>query len=192
MDQTESEIRIEVVAEEPLVPMERVLPFVDPVFRSIVQVGDFRRAQPLIFVQSRALRLMESHTRSTLKQEVGGLLLGNFYCHNTISFTYVEAAVPALQARSGSGSLFFSATSLQDIEEIRQTNYAHLRSVGWYHSHPGFGIFLSPTDLYSHRTTFNGGPFVAMVLDPVNRSDGIFAWMGKEIAGPLGYWIASS
>jgi proteasome lid subunit RPN8/RPN11 len=187
----DEEINIEVIAEEPIILKPRSLPFVDEIPRRIIQVGEFWRGQPLIFVNERALRLMESHTRSTLKFEVGGLVFGDFYQHGDVPFIYIEAAIPASQAQSGSGSLFFTPQAIIEIEEQRQANYPHLRSVGWYHSHPGFGIFMSPTDTHSHRTVFSNGPFVAFVLDPVARTDGVFAWINSKVAGPLAYWVAS-
>jgi len=32
--------------------------------------------------------------------------------------------------------------------------FADKKIVGWYHSHPGFGIFLSEYDLFIHRNFF--------------------------------------
>jgi COP9 signalosome complex subunit 5 len=37
--------------------------------------------------------------------------------------------------------------------------------VGWYHSHPGLGVFLSATDILCHRGLTE--PFLAVVIDPV-------------------------
>jgi proteasome lid subunit RPN8/RPN11 len=48
--------------------------------------------------------------------------------------------------------------------------------VGWYHTHPGFGIFLSGMDLFIHQNFFTQIWHVAYVLDPRARTSGFFTW----------------
>ena len=48
--------------------------------------------------------------------------------------------------------------------------------VGWYHTHPGFGIFLSGMDQFIHRHFFTQIWHVAFVLDPLSRKSGFFCW----------------
>ena len=36
--------------------------------------------------------------------------------------------------------------------------------IGWYHSHPGFGCWLSSTDVQTQRIQQQGGPFLAVVV----------------------------
>jgi proteasome lid subunit RPN8/RPN11 len=48
--------------------------------------------------------------------------------------------------------------------------------VGWYHTHPGFGIFLSGMDQFIHQNFFIQLWHVALVLDPVARRSGFFCW----------------
>ena len=50
------------------------------------------------------------------------------------------------------------------------------RIVGWYHSHPGYGIFMSETDLTTHGKLLQFSPFViALVVDPEMNEFGIWA-----------------
>jgi hypothetical protein len=53
--------------------------------------------------------------------------------------------------------------------------------VGWYHSHPGFGIFLSEHDLFIHRNFFGGPSQIAVVVDPLAGTEGVFAWRDDRI-----------
>ena len=48
--------------------------------------------------------------------------------------------------------------------------------VGWYHTHPGFGIFLSGMDQFIHHNFFTQLWHVALVLDPLARRSGFFSW----------------
>lgn len=48
--------------------------------------------------------------------------------------------------------------------------------VGWYHSHPSHGIFMSETDLETHSRLLQFSPFVvALVVDPELNEFGIWA-----------------
>jgi proteasome lid subunit RPN8/RPN11 len=56
-------------------------------------------------------------------------------------------------------------------------------TLGWYHSHPGLGVFLSGTDIFSHSSFFASEPwYIAVVIDPVSREFGAFSWDHGEIS----------
>lgn len=49
------------------------------------------------------------------------------------------------------------------------------RIVGWYHSHPGHGLFLSQTDLQTHMGFHQFTPYaVSLVADPKSGEFGIW------------------
>ena len=52
-----------------------------------------------------------------------------------------------------------------------------LRVIGWIHTHPGFGLFLSGTDTATYEANLEMSPdnrFVAVVVDPLRNEDGVF------------------
>ena len=50
------------------------------------------------------------------------------------------------------------------------------RIIGWYHSHPGYGIFMSETDMTTHGKLLQFSPFViALVVDPAINQFGVWA-----------------
>jgi hypothetical protein len=48
--------------------------------------------------------------------------------------------------------------------------------VGWYHTHPGFGIFLSEMDVFICEHFFNLPWQTAFVFDPHSGEEGNFIW----------------
>jgi 26S proteasome regulatory subunit N11 len=51
------------------------------------------------------------------------------------------------------------------------------RIVGWYHSHPGHGLFLSQTDLDTHMQFYQFSPYaVSLVADPKSEEFGIWIY----------------
>jgi len=52
--------------------------------------------------------------------------------------------------------------------------------VGWYHTHPGHGVFYSDPDQETHRERF-AWPFqVGLVIDPEQEKAGFFTWASSE------------
>jgi hypothetical protein len=53
--------------------------------------------------------------------------------------------------------------------------------MGWYHSHPGFGVFLSDHDTFIHKNFFSSALQVAWVYDPHSDEEGCFGWSGERL-----------
>ena len=74
----------------------------------------------------------------------------------------------------------------QDKSELAEINREldkcpELDVLGWYHSHPRIGIFLSRADIFIHREFFNHPNQVALVVDPYTMKKGFYGWYGEEI-----------
>src|SRR5207244_1370502 len=66
------------------------------------------------------------------------------------------------------------------------------RIVGWYHSHPDFGIFLSDRDCFIHENFFSGPGQVAYVFDPVRDLEGMFAWQNGKPTPLPHFWVGNT
>jgi len=53
--------------------------------------------------------------------------------------------------------------------------------VGWYHSHPGFGVFLSEHDMFIQENFFSSPQQVAWVFDPHTDEEGCFGWVNGKV-----------
>ncbi len=52
--------------------------------------------------------------------------------------------------------------------------------VGWAHSHPSYGCFLSFTDLETQKTYFREPFNFALVVDPVRKEKKVFKLGGED------------
>lgn len=51
------------------------------------------------------------------------------------------------------------------------------RIVGWYHSHPGHGLFLSQTDVDTHMQFYQFSPYaISLVADPKSEEFGVWIY----------------
>src|SRR5206468_2706651 len=76
----------------------------------------------------------------------------------------------------------FTGKTWTHIQEVMDQSYPDMRILGWYHTHPGHGIFLSDMDLFIHKHFFNLPWHLAFVFDPQNQEEGLFAWRNANMA----------
>ena len=74
--------------------------------------------------------------------EIIGLLIGEY----KDGIIYINQAVSGEQDSSSSQVTLFSKTTAKIVDKIMKKEI-HGLIIGWYHSHPGFGIFMSDTDI---------------------------------------------
>jgi len=123
-----------------------------------------------VHVSSLALLKMLKHGRAGVPMEVMGLMLGSFVDDYTINCVDVFA-----MPQSG------TSVSVESVDPVFQTKMLDMLKqtgrpemvVGWYHSHPGFGCWLSSTDINTQSSFEALHPrSVALVVDPIQSVKG--------------------
>merc|ERR1719461_569586 len=123
-----------------------------------------------IHISSLALLKMMKHGRAGVPFEVMGLMLGDFVDEYTVKVidvfampqsgtgVSVEAVDPVFQAKM--------------LDMLKQTGRPEM-VVGWYHSHPGFGCWLSSVDINTQQSfEALSDRAVAVVVDPIQSVKG--------------------
>lgn len=129
-----------------------------------------------VFVTQRSFRHVWEHANSDLEREVGGWLVGR-WCwdkHQFEEFVVVEAVLPASEVKHSSTYLTFTQNSQLAMLAEMEARYPEKGIVGWYHTHPRMGLFLSGYDLWLHDHFFSQPWQVALVMDPHSCSGGFF------------------
>ena len=144
--------------------------------------SDFR-----IFIAEEAFDRICSNSEMTL--EVGGMLVGDVLCDDGGPYVQVETVIEALYAEKHGAELTLTHETWNDIHSKMDKLYATKKIVGWYHTHPSFGIFLSERDVFIQQSFFNLPWQIAMVYDPVKREHGVYVWRDKKPWRVRQYWI---
>ncbi|MEM8859961.1 MAG: hypothetical protein AAGD96_16655 [Chloroflexota bacterium] len=154
-----------------------------------------------ILFMEQAFEDAKAHSLTSLRREVAGFMIGpppekqpdgRYVVH-------VTQMIPAQHTVMQGASVTYTPESWRTIHDWLLENYPDEDQiiVGWYHTHPGFGIFLSNMDLFIHRNFFPQKWHVALVLDPVNFKSGYFCWNKAQTQimpydMPWPYWAHSS
>ena len=131
-----------------------------------------------VVVDEATWRAIDAHAHSRLDVEVGGVLLGTLAHSRGQPYLLIDGHVPALAAPSGGSSVTFTADAWVAIHAAIDRDRPGAQIVGWYHTHPRFGIFLSPMDVFIQQNFFSLPQHVAVVIDPVANTSGAFLWRG--------------
>lgn len=113
------------------------------------------------------------HVFANDDHEVGGVLVGRLG-HGRLP--EVTGMIAALEADGQRASVTFTHDAWAMIHATMDEEFAGEQIVGWYHSHPGFGIFLSNYDRFIHDNFFSDPRQIAYVVDPHAGSEGVFHW----------------
>ena len=133
--------------------------------------------QPRVTIEGEVLRQIRQHARSNSKTEVCGVLIGE----ETGNGMSITARIPGLNAAQAGTYVTFTQDTWEHIYKIKDKDYPDARIVGWYHSHPGFGVFLSDHDTFIHKNFFSSPLQVAWVYDPHSDEEGCFGWTGDRL-----------
>lgn len=133
--------------------------------------------QPVVVMEAEVARKIRQHARTSMKAEVCGVLIGNTDNERMT----VEACIAGVNAAQGGAHVTFTQDTWEHIYKIKDKEYPDHKIVGWYHSHPGFGVFLSEHDLFIQQNFFSNPQQVAWVYDPHTDEEGCFGWIGGNI-----------
>jgi proteasome lid subunit RPN8/RPN11 len=144
------------------------------------QVGTLYRDGPVVVIPEAVLEAIIDYSESDLARERGGFLLGEVLSDQP-QFVVVRHFHPALEALGNLGSLTFTHETWATLTRQINANFPNESVVGWQHTHPGMGVFLSGHDLFIQKNFFAQPWQIALVVDPRQHEFGFFHWRGGEV-----------
>ncbi|VDD86308.1 unnamed protein product [Enterobius vermicularis] len=137
-------------------------------------------------VSALALLKMVMHARSGKNLEIMGLLQGKIDANTIIVMDTFALPVEGTETRVNAQAQAYEymTTYTESCEPVGRFD----KVVGWYHSHPGYGCWLSGIDVSTQ--TLNQQyqePFVAVVIDPIRTISAGKVDLGAFRTYPKGY-----
>jgi proteasome lid subunit RPN8/RPN11 len=133
--------------------------------------------RPAVLMEAEVARRIRQHGRSSMKAEVCGVLIGREKGRTTI----ITACIAGVNAAQGGAHVTFTQETWEHIYKVKDSEHPDDRIVGWYHSHPGFGVFLSDHDMFIQENFFASPQQIAWVYDPHSDEEGCFGWNNGKI-----------
>jgi proteasome lid subunit RPN8/RPN11 len=132
---------------------------------------------------------MVAHAKESLDAEVCGVLAGQLCEDEQGKWVWAKAAIRGASTRRGGSHVTYTQETWQQIHEAMDRDYPKLRIVGWYHSHPGFGVAFSEMDRFIQRNFFAGEGQFALVMDPVSGEEAVCVNGPEGIEHVGRFWV---
>ncbi|XP_014665533.1 PREDICTED: COP9 signalosome complex subunit 5-like [Priapulus caudatus] len=139
-----------------------------------------------IKISALALLKMVMHARSGGTIEIMGLLLGKVDGYTMIVMDCFALPVEGTETRVNAQAAAYEYMTAY-TESAKQVGRLE-NAIGWYHSHPGYGCWLSGIDVNTQMVNQQfQEPFVAIVIDPVRTISAGKVNLGAFRTYPKGY-----
>jgi proteasome lid subunit RPN8/RPN11 len=136
-----------------------------------------------LYIPKKCMDKINKHCQdfANRRLEVMGFLVGDVYYHNELTFALVKDVISS-ELRATKISVRFEKDGFSGLfEKLENLNYDYI-IVGWYHSHPGLGCFLSSKDIDTQKRMFNKPFHSALVVDPIKEEIKAYSLMGNGYA----------
>jgi proteasome lid subunit RPN8/RPN11 len=141
-----------------------------------------------VVVDRRPMAQLLAHSAETPDVEICGVLVGRREKDRDGDFVHVTATIRGEKAREEGSHVTFTHDTWNHIHREMDSKFAGKEIIGWYHTHPGFGIFLSDMDSFIHKNFFGQPHQVSLVHDPLAGKTGIFVLRGDDLIPLPRYW----
>jgi proteasome lid subunit RPN8/RPN11 len=129
------------------------------------------------------------HASEDTSVEICGVLVGTWQRDGVGPFVRITESIRGQAAESKFAEVTFTHETWARINAEMDTKYAKLSIVGWYHTHPDFGVFLSDRDRFIQEHFFSSPGQVAYVVDPVRKTEGVFVWRDSKPTLGEHFWV---
>lgn len=137
-------------------------------------------------IKREVLEQIHAHGREITDVEICGVLVGTVQRDDCGPYLLIDGSIRGSKASSHAAQVTFTADTWAGIQETMDREHPNGKIVGWYHTHPGFGVFLSGMDHFIQNHFFNLPWQVALVYDPLSGEEGLFVWKnGRSEPGEL-------
>ncbi len=126
---------------------------------------------------------LTAHAKESLAAEVCGVLVGEVGEDADGVFVDVKATIRGNAAREARAQVTFTHETWNQIHTALDRDYPSLQIVGWYHTHPGFGVEFSDMDRFIQENFFSSPTQVAFLTDPLGGD----VALAHNAAGGLAY-----
>lgn len=151
--------------------------------------GEIENDDVKVYIKQDVYKALEKFASSDTSKELGSILIGEYSEElgktNVIISDYIEAKFTDASA----STLTFTHETWDYVHREHENKYPEKKIIGWQHTHPNYGIFLSNYDMFIQENFFNMPFQIAYVIDPIQNIRGFFQWKNGKIEKLKGYYI---
>lgn len=175
------------VKKTPKTPVETLPDNMLP--QNILPVGERVEENKNIYISQSVYKTIHKFTQNKTTNESGGMLIGTVIEEFGKTNIVISGFVEAKYCDATPTTLKFTHETWDYVHKEIDKKYKDKKIVGWIHTHPDFGIFLSEYDKFIHQNFFSEAYQIAYVVDPIQDIEGFYFWINGNIEKCKGFYI---
>ena len=157
--------------------------------QNIIPVGERVFEDKNIYIHQNVYAKIHKFAANKTENEHGGILIGRVVNELGKENTIIEGFIEAKHTTATPTTLTFTHETWEYFHSEIDKKHKDKKIVGWIHTHPNFGIFLSENDRFIHQNFFTDSNQVAYVVDPIQNDEGFFFWIDGKLERCPGFYI---
>ena len=157
--------------------------------QNIMPVGERVEENKNIYISQTVYKEIQKFTKNKTTNESGGMLVGRIIEEFGKTNIVISGFVEAKYCEATPTTLKFTHETWDYVHKEIEKKHEGKKIVGWIHTHPDFGIFLSEYDKFIHQNFFSEDYQVAYVVDPIQQIEGFYFWINGNIEKCRGFYI---
>ena len=157
--------------------------------QNILPIGERVEENKNIYISQAVYKEIHKFTKNKTTNESGGMLVGTIIEEFGKTNIVISGFVEAKFCEATPTTLKFTHETWEFVHKEIEKKHKGKKIVGWIHTHPDFGIFLSEYDKFIHQNFFSEAYQVAYVVDPIQNIEGFYFWINGNIEKCKGFYI---
>ena len=156
---------------------------------NFLSFGDIEPDDVKVYIHQNVYKKLEEYSLTDTHKELGSILLGDHYEDQGKNHVVISDYIEAKYTDASAATLTFTHETWEYVHKERNRRGADKKIIGWQHTHPNYGIFLSNYDMFIQENFFNLPFQIAYVIDPVQNKRGFFQWKGEKVEKLQGFYV---
>lgn len=156
---------------------------------NFLTLGEVENDDVKVYIRQSTYKELEKLAASDTSKELGSILFGEYTEQLGKTHVVISDFVEAKYTDASAATLTFTHETWDYVHKEHAKRFPEKKIIGWQHTHPNYGIFLSNYDMFIQENFFNMPFQVAYVIDPIQNLRGFFQWKNGRIEKLKGYYI---
>lgn len=157
--------------------------------QNILPIGERVEEDKNIYILQSVYKEIHKFTQNKTTNESGGMLVGSIIEEFGKTNIIISGFVEAKYCEATPTTLKFTHETWEYCHKEIDKKHSGKKIVGWIHTHPNFGIFLSEYDKFIHNNFFSEDHQIAYVVDPIQNIEGFYFWINGKLERCKGFYV---
>ncbi len=156
---------------------------------NFLSLGEIAPDDVRIYIRQDVFNALEEYAASDTSTELGTILIGDMCREHGGLHVIISDYIEAKYTDASASTLTFTHETWDYVNREKEERFPDKKIVGWQHTHPGYGIFLSNYDMFIQENFFDLPFQVAYVIDPKQQIRGFFQWKNSKVEKADGFYV---